>query len=207
MISVHLVRHAQPEGAAGLALGHTDLPLSSAGEAAALQLAESWRGGLPRIVSSDLQRARQTAQALAELLKVPVSFDARLRELDFGAWDGASWQQLSYSQRPALDAWMGDWVNRAPPGGESFAQLSERAHASLAAAIADAAASPVIIYAHAGPIRALLCRALGWELSRAFELPVDYTHASGLRISAGRHTVSYRNASSFPEQHGFSETT
>lgn len=85
-----LVRHCETDwNAAGRLQGHTDTELNENGKIQAHTLAREISPlGVHRTISSDLKRAVQTADIVLRSLKVPVSFDARLREASFGALEG-----------------------------------------------------------------------------------------------------------------------
>jgi alpha-ribazole phosphatase len=114
------------------------------------------------VISSPARRCRR----LAESFGAPVSVDARLQELDFGAWDGRAWDDLP---RPALDRWCDDFVNARPPGGESFAALIARAEAFVADLTTG---GTVVAVTHAGVIRALLAPRRGLAYTDAFGIAV-----------------------------------
>lgn len=143
------MRHSRPLGGDGLCYGSTDLPAGPecAGDAARLA------ADLPeatRIVSSPLARALRLAEALADLRGLAVERDARLAEIDFGAWEGLAWDEVP---RAELDAWAADLMQARPHGGESVAMLAER----VAGALQDH--DGAIMVSHMGPIRAALARA------------------------------------------------
>jgi broad specificity phosphatase PhoE len=85
-----LVRHGETDwNADGRLQGQTDRPLSDYGRGQARQLAEDLEGeGLDAIYSSDLSRARETAEIVGERLGLPVELDPDLREKDWGTWEG-----------------------------------------------------------------------------------------------------------------------
>lgn len=148
-MALTLVRHTRPAGE-GICYGasEVDLAASFAEEAGAL-LARLDRPAC--IVSSPLVRCRRLADFLGGVLGVPVASDPRWREMDFGTWEGARWEDVP---RAELDAWAGDPMGARPHGGESVAMLLAR----VRAAIADQrrAAGPSLVVTHAGPIRAAL---------------------------------------------------
>ena len=90
MTTLLLVRHGETDwNADGRLQGQTDRPLSEFGRRQARQLAEELAGEeLDAIYASDLARARETAQIVAERLELPVAFDPDLREKDWGNWEG-----------------------------------------------------------------------------------------------------------------------
>lgn len=185
------IRHAPTAAPDGQIAGHHDVPLSDDGqraaEAFARSFAASWDGSpVERIVASDLSRAQHTAQPLADALGLAVASDARLREVDFGAWEGRTWEAVEASDPDAMSDWMTDWVETPPPGGESFRDLSERVANWLAETPLGEQddESTTVVVAHAGSIRALLCHTLDLPLASAFNFAVDPLHAVHLRRSA-----------------------
>ena len=90
-----LVRHGDVDAPPGICLGHFDVPLSAEGFAATQRLAASWTAAAPRFLfSSDLKRAQQSAQIFAARFAIEPLADARLREVDLGAWDGKRWDEI-----------------------------------------------------------------------------------------------------------------
>lgn len=148
-----VLRHTRPEAAEGLCYGRLDLALAADFEAEAARLVAD----LPpvaRIVSSPLSRARRLANALGAARGLTVEIDARLTEMDFGAWEGHLWAELP---RDELDAWAADLLGARPHGGESVQALADR----VADAMEDlyAGPRPTLIVAHAGVAKA----ALAWS--------------------------------------------
>ena len=90
MTTLLLVRHGETDwNAVGRLQGHTDRPLSDFGRRQAQQLAEGLDDEeLEAIYSSDLARARETAELVGERLGLPVVLDPDLREKDWGTWEG-----------------------------------------------------------------------------------------------------------------------
>ena len=162
---VILVRHTRPAVPAGVCYGVTDLELAPTfdDEAAAIT---AMLPRFDRLVSSPLQRCRRLAERIgAERGMVPV-FDERLREFDFGTWEGVPWDSIP---RTELDAWAADFFHARPHGGESVHMLRER----VGTAIADYRRSGVshVIITHAGVIKAALARSGhpdGWKANVEF---------------------------------------
>jgi broad specificity phosphatase PhoE len=90
MTELLLVRHGETDwNADGRLQGQTDRPLSDFGRRQARELAEALQGEqLQAIYSSDLARARETAEIVADRLELPVVLDPDLREKDWGTWEG-----------------------------------------------------------------------------------------------------------------------
>lgn len=194
-----LVRHGSTDAEPGLCLGHADLPLSARGFTDIQQLAASWRGAPPRFLfASDLRRAQQTAQVFAAAFAIEPLADARLRETDFGRWNGRHWAEIVKADSARHQHWQDNWVIQEAPDGESFADVVRRTGAWLAALIGSTAADDrVLAVAHAGSIRALLCHALGLPPGRAMAIAVDEARACRLRCANGQFEVHYVNAARF----------
>jgi alpha-ribazole phosphatase len=174
-LNLLLVRHGKAADVDGRCIGHTDVILSAEGRASVHALALRQHEIAPaRIISSDLARAAETARILAESWNLRVEYDARLRELNFGVWDGRYWTDIERDAPAAFRAWADDWQHAAPPGGESLDGLLSRAAGWLHDRRAAATDGPIMVVSHAGWIRALLTHALDLDPARLFDVPVDY---------------------------------
>lgn len=144
-----LLRHLRPEGGEGLCYGRADLapaPCGAVGAAARV-------GRLPpfaRVITSPLRRCRRLAALLAGRAGVPLHVDPRWAEIDFGAWEGRSWEALP---RAEIDAWARDLLHARAHGGESVAMLLARVRRALAR---TPRRGSTLVVTHAGPIRAAL---------------------------------------------------
>lgn len=158
-----LLRHTRPAGSDGTCYGVSDLPPGPDLPAEARRLAAQ----LPpvrRILTSPLARCARLAAALGAARGLPVAEDARLRELDFGRWEGQRWDAIP---RAELDAWAADLLHARPHGGETVAEMAARA----AAALADHGRPGTLFVTHMGVIRAALHRA---GRAGAWEAQVDF---------------------------------
>lgn len=133
--------------------GSRDVPLSAAGERQALALRDRFAGERVLLYTSPLSRARSTA-ALAFPEHAPI-LDPRLSELDYGVFEG-----LTLTERQALPewhAWRLEPFYHAPPGGESYRELTRRV-ADWFVNLPDA--PHVVAVTHSGTVQALLTRLL-----------------------------------------------
>lgn len=192
---LYLVRHGVAEGCEGRCIGRTDAPLSDVGTDSLRRLASAWPHPPDRLMASGLARARSSAAVLADAWHLPVETDARLGEMDFGAWDGRTWADLQAEDGTRLAAWMADWVRVAAPEGESFSDVVARVRAWAAELPAEGTAAVV---AHAGSIRALLMSLLDLPLDAAFRLRVDHGRVSGLKIEEHGCELLFLNADHVP---------
>jgi alpha-ribazole phosphatase len=162
-----LIRHTAVSGVEGLCYGRSEVALSQTFETDAASVAAALPPGPCVVYSSPSRRCRR----LAERFSVPLAIDDRLRELDFGAWEGRAWNDLP---RGDLDLWCADHVCRRPPGGESFAELAARALSFAENVVACHGNRCVLAVTHAGVIRALVARARGIPLAEAFSMDVAF---------------------------------
>ncbi|MGH3287067.1 MAG: histidine phosphatase family protein [Streptosporangiaceae bacterium] len=156
-----LLRHGQtPMSVQKRYAGRTDVPLTEVGvqqaAAAAKRLAAA---GLGVIVTSPLLRTVQTAQAVAAVTGAAVVTDDGFRETDFGAWEGLTFAEVRERWPAELSAWLAD-PEVAPPGGESFTDVSARVTAALDRVLAARAGQTVLIVSHVTPIKMLVTAAL-----------------------------------------------
>ena len=144
----------------GLIQGRSVVPLDKLGWAQARHLAEHI-AALPnppsQLWSSDLLRAEQTAGAVATRLKLEVRLDARLREQDFGDYEGHSLNELLTQNANFERAWTQDFSLLHPPGGESFADTAARMLDWYSEARPRRAGEVVLAVSHGLSLTALLC--------------------------------------------------
>lgn len=154
-MTLWLARHAQPLVAAGVCYGALDVAADGpATQAAAHKLATVVPAGIS-VNSSPLQRCEQLAQALCALRPdLTFIFDPRLREMDFGDWEGQRWDAIGQS---ALEAWTTDFARHRPGGGESVEMFMPR----VAAAWDAVGTQPMLWITHAGVARACSLLAAG----------------------------------------------
>ena len=149
-----LVRHAAPLVAPGTCYGALDvLADAQATRAAAERLATALPAGA-LVVYSTLQRCELLAHEL-QALRPDLTFtpDARLREMDFGRWEGLTWDAIGES---AIDTWVAGFATHAPGGGESLAHMLHRVAAALQTARewrTNQRAEDVVWITHAGVAR------------------------------------------------------
>jgi probable phosphoglycerate mutase len=166
MTRLVLVRHGETVWhAENRYAGISDVALTPRGLAQARRLAQ-WAGtaGLAAVWTSPLTRARQTAEACAEMVPGPLRVDARLRELDFGRGDGLTRAEMRQRFPAAVEAFHDDPVAHHLPGGEDPAVVAQRFTDCLGE-IADAhRGSRVLVVAHTTAIRLALCLLIGIPL-------------------------------------------
>lgn len=148
-------------------LGITDLPLlpEELSRLAALRQQPELGGAFWRVYCSDLRRCRETLALMTPHLKRQAVYDSRLREMDFGSWEGCTYEQLKGNS--LYRRWIDDPSKVTPPEGETWKQFQERMRSflsDLGRAAEDEPASKsgtllnrrVLLVTHGGIIRNLL---------------------------------------------------
>jgi probable phosphoglycerate mutase len=116
-------------------------------------------GPIDLIVSSPLQRARQTAAAVGAALAVDVVIDEDLRECHFGVWDGLTFEEVRTGWPDELAGWLASPA-KAPPRGESMREVATRVSAAQERLLDRHAGQNVLVVAHVSPIKILIRFAL-----------------------------------------------
>jgi ribonuclease H / adenosylcobalamin/alpha-ribazole phosphatase len=151
--------------------GQFDAPLSALGERQADALAARLAPQrFDAIISSDLLRARQTAERVAARSGQEVSFDADLREISMGAWEGQRFTEVKREAGALLAQIETETTGETPyPQGESWAQVSARVLGALRRCQARYTDGYVLWVAHGGVINVLLLDALGLSYERRWQ--------------------------------------
>jgi alpha-ribazole phosphatase len=185
---IYLLRHGEPALAdTRRFLGHLDVPLSERGEAQCAAQAERLRGArLSAVFSSDLARARRSGEIIGAPHGLVPTTLAALREMDMGRWDGLSAAEVE-AREPGVLASFATLVGDYPfPGGENVPQLVARVWPAFETIVAEHSGQSVAIVAHAGSIRAILCRALELPLTRLLAFGQEYAALNVLeRVDGG----------------------
>lgn len=168
---VYLVRHGDTRnGKPKRYRGHTDVPLSEIGEGQARSL-KVWFSDKPlaRIVSSDLSRSSETARVIATEHPAPVEHLSELREIHLGDWEGRAFADIAACFPDAFRDRGENIAHHRPPNGESFQDLHRRVIPAASRLIRETTGD-LLIVAHAGVNRVILCHLLGMPLKNLFRI-------------------------------------
>ena len=193
-------RHGRTEwNVSGRFQGQLDPPLDEVGREEVARSAPMMAAGLPRgatvVVSSDLQRAVDTAAALTDLLDVPLLREPRLREHGMGSWEGLTREEVAERFPDQYAAWISGQpvVDR---GGEAPAAVGERA---LAALVDLPPADVAVVVTHGGTAGRLMERMLGLEPhQRRLFAPLTNCAWSELTVQGSRWRLQRHNVAAFP---------
>jgi broad specificity phosphatase PhoE len=172
-----LVRHGETLANRGMRyIGSRDDALTEHGRAQAERIAEALSNLQPAaIYSSPRQRAYQTALPIAARHQMEVRALDDLRECDFGCWEGLSRSEVmerSTQDAEHLLAWERDTA-LAPPEGESLDAMYWRVGTAITHVARAHPGQTLVLVSHVGPIKAILCAALGAPVSTARRIFLD----------------------------------
>jgi broad specificity phosphatase PhoE len=202
-----LVRHGETAlNAESRYQGRIDPPLSARGLEQAARLRTLFTRGFdepsasmaPRPSSWEVHvspalRCRQTAAAA--LPHVHASIDARVAELDFGAFDGRTYEENLAAHGDVFRAWLSDPWGVRPPDGETLAEMRARVHAWLDSLERNV---NVIAITHGGPIRVVLARLLRIPFADTWEIEVSPGDALSVPLDDDLVAVSAQDLASLP---------
>lgn len=175
-MEIYLIRHTTPYIGKGICYGQLDIPVEVSLFATELVVIRSKiLSDTATCYSSPLTRCNTLAQELSK----NYTTDNRLMELHFGDWENKSWDKIPPEE---LNLWMQDFVNIAPPNGESYNTLHQRTKAFVDDLLATEKKS-VIIVTHAGNIRSFLSLTLGLPLQNSFRIEIPYGAVIVLEIN------------------------
>lgn len=140
-----------------------------------------------RVVTSSLQRARQTGQLIAARLGVGTEVEPDLDELCFGEWEGRTVADISRADPEALQR-SRNAEDVPPPGGESYGELTDRVRLAVARLVeqsrenaAEGAAPTLVLVTHRGPIGVILADALGLDLPHVWRMATNPCSMTSIR--------------------------
>lgn len=181
-----LLRHGEPEGGGRFRGALTDDPLTALGwqqMQASVGTQASWQA----IISSPMRRCAEFARHLASTHQLPLQLEHELREMHFGDWEGLSADYLHQHQSEALANFWRDPQQYTPPGAEPMSAFQQRVLAGLFHQLDQHQADHLLLVAHGGSLRMILCHLLAMPLSASARLELPYACLSRVRMRRDRH--------------------
>ena len=175
MTRLCLIRHGQTGwNLEGRYQGQSNVPLNEKGRDQARTLARQLPGQhFTAIYTSDLQRAKETAEIITEFVHLPITPEPRLREIDQGEWEG---QLVEVIKARYTELWQQHTVDPAgirPPGGETVQEVAIRVHAALDDIVRLHPSGCVLIVSHGLAIATIICKVQGIPLGQAYSVIPD----------------------------------
>lgn len=185
MTELLIVRHGETTWNAELRFqGHADQPLNETGRAQARALADELSDvRADAIYSSDLVRARETAEILSRRLGLPVTVLHELREIDVGDWEGLTREEIEARFPEAYLAWRSGKTGWS--GGESYDELTARVVPALERIALAHPNGRVVVVGHGGTIRAVRARISGVSVAEHRLARPAIANCDVFRIHAG----------------------
>lgn len=195
MTKVLLIRHGQTVwNRGGKYQGHTDVQLSEEGREQARRLRQRFiNDRIDAFYASDLSRAMETASIIAEGRGAPVVPVPALRELNFGVWEGLTYQEILAGYGYLAERWYIDPTGLAIPNGETFEELKERSYRVMQDLVARHPGQTILVVSHGGTIRAIICAVLDLDLKNIWSFRQDNTAVNIIDFYEQRAVLSLLN--------------
>ena len=168
--------------------GHLDVPLSREGEkqierladhlvfeANDIQLPASAKNSLDSVYCSDLQRSRKSAEIIARSFGLQPIVVPGLRERSFGRWEGMTFDEINRKYPDEFNAWVNGPLTFFPVDGESTEAVRDRVMAAFYDIIEKRKGKKIVIVAHGGVNRIIICELLGIPLQNIFRIEQDFS--------------------------------
>lgn len=196
MMRIFLIRHGETEWNRQKRLqGHSDTHLSQEGFRQAISLAEHAPfKHVDAIYSSDLMRAMETANILAEKFNLNVKLMPELRETNYGNWEGRFISELVTESPKSFGKFFTDPERCHPPHGETFLECQARVMIGIREIIANHENQNVIAVSHGAAIRLILGAALDMPIHKMWAIAQFNTALNILRVDDGEFTVETINS-------------
>lgn len=174
MKTVIFVRHGETE-MAGRFCGHSDPDLNQAGRLQVAHVTEEVANlGIQRIYSSDLLRTSRTAAAICERVGLEVELTRDLREMNFGQWEGLSWEEIEERFPQVASKWMAEFPLWTAPGGEEYAAFTARVDAAIMPLLLGPQDETIAVVTHRGVMNYALTRFFGFSEADTWKRTAPY---------------------------------
>ncbi len=175
-MKIFLVRHGETQGnAQGVFYGRTNLCLTDKGVEQSSQIAH-WLSGITfdLALTSTLDRAIMTADLILAHQKIGCQREARLNEIDFGAWEMCHFNEIAQNYPADWEQWVKDNQTACPTQGESFAHFRSRVHEFADELREWQEPKNLLIVAHQGVLSLLLAHLLHMPASAMWHFPFSH---------------------------------
>lgn len=186
-MKIYFVRHGESTANdEGIYSGHLDVELTEKGKQQALGCKDILSNiEFQHVVSSDLKRAKNTAEIICGDRNIDISENKELREMNFGIWEGLSNREIVEKYKDEYNTWINDYVNLKAPEGESLKEFYDRAVSAYEDIKAkyiinkehisggDKKIKDILIVSHSGVIRSLISHEMGNGIDGYWKYAVD----------------------------------
>jgi alpha-ribazole phosphatase len=181
---VFLIRHGESEwNQSHRYTGQQDVALSELGREQAFRLAKRLKDdGITAIYSSPLRRARDTAEAISRLARVPITLEPGLAEIHHGEWEGLTAHQVSERFPSEYVRWRTQPHAVLMPAGESLDDVGKRAMVVWGRVLLKPRGGKIVICSHDAVLRVLLLAALGLTLDHFWKWSFENASLSVIQV-------------------------
>jgi alpha-ribazole phosphatase len=185
MTRLLLVRHGETEWNRQKRFqGQRDIPLNEFGRQQVSVLSRRLKNeAINALYTSDLSRAWETAKSIStingELVMIK---DSRLREMNFGEWEGLTWAEIREKDPSVMENWSKYLAEKGPPGGETLFRFSERILKFSEEINKTHLDETVLLVAHGGTIMVLICLLLGHPLEKYWQFRIEKASISDISV-------------------------
>jgi alpha-ribazole phosphatase len=187
MSELLFIRHAETD-MAGTFCGHSDPELNARGRAQLAELIHRMSAeNIGVVYSSDLRRALATGRAIAAAFGVDCHVRSALREIDFGQWEGLTWEEIDRRDETYARRWIAQYPLLPAPDGEDFFDFERRILDEVKSLSMEAEAKGlgIGVVTHAGVLRTVLCRLHGCSKADAWKQTRSYCSIARLNSHRG----------------------
>ena len=183
MSEIIFIRHAETD-MAGSFCGHSDPELNARGRVQVSELGRALQHeDIHEVYASDLLRAQETGQAIASSLGVSCLLRPALREINFGEWEGLTWEEIERRDSAYAQRWLAEYSNLPAPDGEHFGQFERRVLNEIDSLVEMAERHTIAVVTHAGVLRTVLRALCGCSEDEALQQTKSYCAIVRYRIS------------------------
>jgi len=173
-MKIILIRHAETD-LAGTFCGHSNPPLNQSGKDQLRSLTKALQPyNITAVHTSDLERARATAQAIGDRFVTKVSTNVNLREIHFGEWEALTWSQIESRDSTYARKWIDSYPDLPAPRGELYDAFKTRVLQVIDKLMADQAEGTTAVVTHAGVLRLILTTYGGLTSKQAWQQTKPY---------------------------------
>ncbi|MBB6214608.1 alpha-ribazole phosphatase [Anaerosolibacter carboniphilus] len=195
MLELYLVRHGETiSNCRGVYCGWLDIPLTDKGIHQAEESAEKMKEvSLDVMITSDLLRTRKTAEIINKHHHIEIKNIDSFREMNFGLWEGLSYEEIINQFPDELNAWEKEWLNYPVPEGESLRQMYERVIRGIEKLIEDHPKGRILLVSHGGCIRGILSHLIGRGIEDYWKYKVENCGITKIEIVDGYPVLTMLN--------------
>jgi len=174
MSEILFIRHAETD-MAGTFCGHSNPPLNMHGRTQLSKLLNTLSAeSIEEVYASDLLRAQETGEAIAKDRAVECHLRSALREINFGQWEGLTWNEIEQTHSAYAQRWVAEYPDLPAPNGESFSNFERRVLSEVKLLSMKAMNGSIAVVTHGGVLRTVMCRLCGHSEEEAWKSATPY---------------------------------